>query len=368
MAVLLHGETGMSWSRLLALLVPCLLAGTVLRSLPESAAPGRCGPARVVLGVNTQGGPEVDLVDRAGLRRVRFTIPWREVNPEPGMWRWEAVDAVVEAHHAAGHEMLAILSTAPTWAGSNRNGTRPPQDVALWQELVARTARRYAGRIGAYEVWNEPDRGDEGPGVGWIGVLSEPPAYAVYLRAAALEIRENAPGTLVVAPAVGSDPRKATVDLFRHLEDYRLPEGGASRFVDIVSLHANARGDDRSEEVWARVRQHFRTLARRNPSNLRKPVWITEAGWSSAAAGEDGQRLKTANLLAHLASEWDGVEHPLYCGADRSDLVVYLYKERDGGGELRGLFRRDGTPKPVVAELLRQLDPPGVITGRAPGP
>lgn len=358
----------MRWSRHLALLVPCLLAGTVLRSLPETGVPGACGPARVVLGLNVQGEPRPDLVAQAGLGRVRLTIPWRQVNPEPGIWHWRAVDAQVEAHHRAGHGILALLSTAPEWAGSNANGTRPPEDVARWQELVGRVARRYAGKVEAYEIWNEPDRRDEGVGIGWDRRRTAPPTYADYLRAAAGAIRENAPGTLVVAPAVGSDPRQETVALFRHLEEHPLPEGSPSRFVDAVSLHANARGDESAEEVWRRVQQHLGTLAQRNPSNLGKPIWITEAGWSSSAAGEEGQRRHTEELLALAASAWAGIEHPLYCGPDPAELRLYLYKARDGGGEGHGLFRADGTPKPAVSQLLRRLEPPGIVPGRTGGP
>jgi hypothetical protein len=351
----------MRWSSVLALLVLLLLAGTVSRPLPEAGTERECQPSRVVLGVNAKGAADVELVDRAGLRWVRFTIPWRQVNPERGVWRWEAVDALVAAHHGAEHRMLAILSTAPEWAGSNANGTRPPEDVALWQEFVGRTAQRYRGKIDAYEIWNEPDHREEGVGVGWAGPLFGHPAYADYLRDAALAIREHAPGTLVVAPAAGSDPRKETVRLFRSLEEHALPEGNASRFVDVVSVHANARNDEGSDVVWRRLRQHLRTLAGRNPSNLGKPVWITELGWPSDAVGEEGQRRNTEDLLTRLAAGWEDAGHPLPCGGGRGELVAFLYKEQDGGGESRGLYREDGTPKPIVTEVLQGLETPGVI-------
>jgi hypothetical protein len=343
----------MNRPRLLFWAALLLLGGTVLRPLPETGVAGPCFPEKVVLGVNDQGEESAALLETVGLRWVRITIPWREVNPSKGAWDWEASDGLVDAHQRAGHAILAVLSTAPEWAGSNANGTKPPGDVALWQELVGRVAARYRGRIAAYEIWNEPDRGDEGVGVGWAGSLWSFPAYADYLRAAAVEIRANAPGTLVVAPALGSDPREATVELLRSLEEYPLPEGNASELVDVVSFHANARGDEGSAVVWQRFLQHLRTLARRNPSSLDKPIWITELGWASDAAGEAGQREKIENLLARLAGEWPQIGHPRYCGARHGTVQVFLYKEIDTPGESRGLFRADGTPKPVVTEYLR---------------
>jgi hypothetical protein len=49
----------------------------------------------VVLGVNDQGSADPELVARAGLGWVRDTLPWREIQPARGTWRWEAADAVV---------------------------------------------------------------------------------------------------------------------------------------------------------------------------------------------------------------------------------------------------------------------------------
>lgn len=326
------------------------------RSAGDIAGSAACGPARVVLGVNDQGEADVDLARRAGLSWVRVTIPWRAVNPARGEWRWESADALVEPHAQAGHRVLAILSTAPAWAGSNANGTRPPEDVALWQEYVARVAERYRGKVEAYEVWNEPDRGDEGVGVGWASKARESPTYPEYVRAAVLAVREQAPGARIVAPALGSDPRAATAALLRRLEQPTLPEGSAAGLVDVVSIHANARSDEGSEEVWRRLRRHLRTLVERNPTLHDRPVWITEIGWPSDTVGEEGQGEKIGNLVRRIGGDWAGIDHPAYCGPDREEVVVFLYKEKDSHDESRGIHREDGTPKPVV-EALPNLSP-----------
>ncbi len=350
---------------ILTLVALFLIAATCAREAPEE--PGRtertpgqiarettCGPTRVVLGVNDQGAGDPELVSEAGLPWVRATIPWREVNPARDTWRWDSADALVRPHHRAGHRVLAVLSTAPEWAGSNERGTRPPEEIARWSEYVARVAQRYRGEIDAYEVWNEPDRRDEGIGVGWDRPLGEHPTYAEYLRAAAVAVREHDPGATIVAPALGSDPRPATVALLRHLEESRLPDGRPSDFLDVVSLHANARGDESSAEVWDRLRQHLRTLAARAPSLRDKPVWITELGWPSDEVGEEGQAEKIENLLAEIEGPWQGIDHSAYCGPDPEETLAFLYKLQDGGGESRGIYREDGTPKAVVRSLLRE--------------
>ena len=320
-----------------------------------------CGPSRLVLGVNDQGAPSPELVRRAGMGWVRITLPWRELQPTRGAWEWAAPDARVREHHRAGHRVVAILSTAPEWAGSNWNGTRPPANVALWTEYVSRVAARYRGQVAAYEIWNEPDRLDEGVGVGWALPGGESPTYAEYLRAAALAIREHAPGTRVVAPALGSDPRPESADFLRRLERAELPEGGAAAFVDVVSIHGNARGDESSASVWDRIDQQLAVVVERAPSLKGKPVWITELGWSSGETGEGPQAEKLANLMDRIAGPWGAIgpnlDRPLdltaYCGAPatRAELLAFVYKLQDGGGESRGIFRSDGSPKPAVGSL-----------------
>lgn len=347
---------------ILALVALFLTAATCARESPEEPVPAArtpgeiargsaCGPSRVVLGVNDQGAADPELVSRAGLAWVRATIPWREVNPARGTWRWEAADPLVRPHHAAGHRVLAVLSTAPEWAGSNERGTRPPEEIARWSEYVGRLAQRYRAEIDAYEIWNEPDRRDEGIGVGWDRPPGEPPTYAEYLRAAALAVREHDPGAKIVAPALGSDPRAATAALLRHLEEAPLADGRPADFFDVVSLHANARGDESSGEVWDRLRQHLRTLVARAPSLRDKPVWITELGWPSDEVGEAGQAEKIENLLAEIAGPWQGIDHPAYCGRAPEETLAFLYKLQDGGGESRGIFTDTGQPKPVVRRL-----------------
>jgi hypothetical protein len=316
-----------------------------------------CGPSRVVVGVNDQGSADPELVSRVGLGRVRVTLPWREIQPARDTWRWEAADAVVRPHHRAGHRVLAILSTAPEWAGSDAHGTLPPDQVALWSEYVARVAGRYRGEVDAYEIWNEPDRRDEGHGVGWDLPPGEHPTYAEYLRAAAVTIREHAPGTKVVAPGLGSDPRAESADFLRRLEAAELAGGRAADFVDVVSIHGNARGDEGSDTVWDRIDQQLAVLVERAPSLTGKPVWITELGWPSGDTGEAEQAEKLANLLERIAGPWGTVgpalDRPLdlaaYCGSgSRAEIVAFVYKLQDGGGESRGLYREDGTPKPAV--------------------
>jgi hypothetical protein len=314
----------------------------------------------LVLGVNAQAR-NLSLIRSANVGWVRITIPWREVNPERGSWAWRDTDAVVRSARAKGLKILAVLSTAPVWAGSNDNGTRPPSQIGYWQQYVRRVAARYTGRIQAYEVWNEPNLEDDGTGVGWAKDIWSFPRYTDYLRAAAIQIRKYAPGTLVVGPVTSSQPDSRTVDVFRQLEEVVYPDGPASSFLDVVSFHGNARNDQSVLDLLAQIESQLGILQGRNPSNAVKPLWLTELGWRiGGGVSEETQRDRVRSAVESLTGSEGYLPGCGVCpGPPLHSLfkwtAVFLYKDMDSDGETRGLYREDRTKRPVVTDYLERL-------------
>ncbi|MES1243708.1 MAG: PKD domain-containing protein [Acidobacteriota bacterium] len=337
---------------LLLLLAPARSSAVVMGDLAWSQP--------LALGVNSQSR-ELSLVRSANIGWVRITIPWREVNPERGSWSWTDTDARVKSARAKGLKILAVLSTAPVWAGSNDNGTRPPSQIGWWQQYVRRVAARYTGRIQAYEIWNEPNLEDVGPGVGWAGDLWSFPRYADYLRAAAIQIRTYAPGTLIVGPVTSSQADSRTVDVFRQLEEVVYPDGPASSFLDVVSFHGNARDDQSVLDLLAQIEDQLRIFQGRNPTNAAKPLWLTELGWRvGGGVSEEDQRDRVRNAVEALTGSGDWLPGCELCpGPPVNSLfkwtAVFLYKDMDSDGETRGLYRQDRTKRPVVTDYLAKL-------------
>jgi|GEM_PF-2082209 len=323
---------------------------------------GRCYPNPVHIGVNDQPPEQAVAFRNRNIEWVRITIPWRDVNPSQGSWTWGGIDTMVNAHYAQGNKILAILSTAPTWAGSNSHGTRPPADTSLWSEFVRRAAIRYRGKIQAYEIWNEPNFGDVGTGVGWDGPLfpSTLPTYAAYVRAAGIEINANDPQALVVGPVTSSRPDSKTVEVFRSLEEVKFSGLNASHWIDVVSFHANGESDISSSDVWSRISSQLSTLRNRNPSNLNKPVWITEYGWATSFVGESGQRDKIRAITERLTLDWSLLSYPAYCGDITKTFLAFIYKDIDTPGTsdaTRGILRSNGASKAVVSGYIQTLPP-----------
>ncbi|MGH9379464.1 MAG: PKD domain-containing protein, partial [Thermoanaerobaculia bacterium] len=290
---------------------------------------------------------------------------WRDVNPAPNVWDFNGVNGVVTAAQSQGLQVLAVLSTAPEWAGGGPLGTVPPGNVGLWREFVRRTAAQFAGRIAAYEIWNEPNLRDIGiHGVGWDRPLDAAPFYTDYLVAAAQEIRAAAPGTLVVGPVSSSEPNDRTETLYQQLETR-----GASPFVDVVSFHANGAGRVFSE-VRANIDRSLSILNSRNPSNAGKPIWITEFGWFGGSAGREGvggevaQRDLIQRLVERMAGAYGCISpigfavEPDNGWSEHAITHAFIYTLIDLEDDPSGVYRADHSPKRVVTEYLRALSFP----------
>jgi hypothetical protein len=278
------------------------------------------------------------------------------------VWELVELDREVAAARAHGVEVLALLSQTPEWLGGGTHGVVPPTDLEPWREFVGRMARRYRGRIAAYEIWNEPDVNDLGPGIGWDRDLDVAPRYVDLLHAAATVIREEAPGTLVVAPALSSAATERTAQLWRQLESTVFADGAAIDDVDVVSVHQNVLDADPPGEWLVRLlSRKLYPLSAEAPALAQKPIWLTEFGWQSAQVGEPRQRdyLEQALTLLTGAGDWPRCDN---IGNYRV-TAAFIYKLQDSGGETSGVFRASGEAKPAVSDFLRALAFPATSGG-----
>lgn len=323
--------------------------------LALSTGPSNCVPTPVTYGVNSTF--HADLARGAHIGWVRVNFRWRDVNPQNNVWDFSSTDGIVDAARNRGLEVLAILSTAPQWAGGGQYGNTPPANTAYWQQYVRRVAQRYSGRVAAYQVWNEPNLRDKtSPGVGWNRGISESPRYVDYLRIAAQEIRAAAPGTLVVAPGTASEPDPRNTEIFRQIE-----QTGSSQYVDVVNFNANGNGRTVSQ-IASWIDGHFSTIISDNPSNRWKPVWITEFGWESGAVGEAQQSTRIQQLVTSMRGDvgfcppGGGCSQPICGGWSEWNIThAFIYTIIDAGSETSGIHRSNGTPKQVVSSHLATL-------------
>ena len=104
----------------------------------------------------------------AGSTRIwNLGLNWRQIEPARGSFDWTIFDRFMNKAAAAGMNVLYVLGQAPDWAAGSHQGRfgstynpLPPRSTDDWANYVAAVARRYRGKIHAYELWNEANLRD----------------------------------------------------------------------------------------------------------------------------------------------------------------------------------------------------------------
>jgi hypothetical protein len=206
---------------------------------------------------------------------------------------------VVDLVESRGLKLLARLDGTPFWATADpalaeRVTDTPPKDLALFGEYCGALAGRYAGRIEAYEIWNEPNLARE-----WGNQPPDPAAYAEMLKVCYLAIKAADPQAIVIsagmAPTGTDDPAVAIPDE----AFYRgLYEAGAAPYFDMLGAHAPGymNPPERSpDDTEADPALQARWITFRHVEDIRalmvaygdgdKQIAITEMGWTSDTTG-----------------------------------------------------------------------------------
>jgi hypothetical protein len=122
----------------------------------------------------------LDQMQAVGANTVRIGIPWAGINPIPGYYNWSQSDYMINAADARGMGVLAVTTTTPGWANDPSapgiyGHPASPTDFGTFAGLAA---QRYAGKVGAYEIWNEPNAAP------FYGPQPDPAGYTELLKAA----------------------------------------------------------------------------------------------------------------------------------------------------------------------------------------
>ena len=134
----------------------------------------------------------------AGL--VRAYVYWSQVEPRPGHWRWEAVDAVLEQLDGDEEVWITLCSSSP-WGTRQPTDFLPPspaRDQRAYGEFVRQVVRRCSGRVRYWQCDNEPSNTD----LLWAGTAAE---YVTQLATMSAAVREVDPDAAVVLGGCGYD-------------------------------------------------------------------------------------------------------------------------------------------------------------------
>lgn len=289
---------------------------------------------------------QLQVLKDAGVTDLRIAVPWVYIQPTSSTeYDWTKMDAVIDKLHAEGFSITASITGNPAWDGVPLAGAPNPSAYA---SFAGETAARYAGKISAYEVWNEPN------GALFYAPVN-PEGYTEVLKAAYTAIKASDPDALVVGGVLGAVRTVPGVTL--NPVDFldRMYKAGAEGYFDAISYHPYhytspfslglGEADSPLEQALA-----LRALMIANGDEDLK-LWATEYGVPTTPFFGLSQSQQAA-FMADFISAWQEFE-----GAG----PAFLYSGHDlGTGEWDseanfGLFTSNWTPKLAVAVISAMI-------------
>ncbi|MCW7537301.1 hypothetical protein OOT46_05475 [Aquabacterium sp. A7-Y] len=197
---------------------------------------------------------------------------WRDLEKANNVWDWTTgngyrMDMYVDYITRNGAQILYTLGQTPQWASSNPSSTgmygpganMHPANMNDWRDYVRTIARRYAGKIKYYELWNEPDF--SGTYKGTVEKMVE------MARIANEEIKAADPTAKLVSPGLTIGQGYSFLDRFLQL--------GGGQYVDHIGWHFYYNSDP--ESLGPQI-QNVREVMR-NHGVQDKQLWNTEGSY-----------------------------------------------------------------------------------------
>ncbi len=293
----------------------------------------------------------VDMMTDLGSSMTRLAIQWREAEPERDKyneWWLNEYGKAIDMARATGQRVVVMVDEAPAWA-SGSSASNVPRDPSDFAQFMATVAKRYAGKVDGWEIWNEENTSrfwSTGP---------SPSAYAALLKAVYPAIKAADPGTKVVFGGTAAN-------------DYKFLEGayaaGAEGSFDVLATHPypycgstgpseiRLNGGRISKDSFLGYREMHKVMVEREDE---KPIWVTEIGWNTSSTTCDPgagvwqggvSETTQADYLyeAFKLFEQDPyVEYALWYNVRNN----YWMHDEDSPEAQFGLVRTDFSPKPA---------------------
>ncbi len=275
---------------------------------------------------NGQAGQSVAMTVGMGFNWIKQQVEWKLFEPSKGDYQFGAIDELVNAANAAGVNVMLSVVKAPVWArpaGADMSVEGPPANPQDFADFLGALAAHYAGRVQAYEVWNEQNLHYE-----WGNEEISPARYMDLLRPAYAAIKANDPNAKVISGALTPTgaPAPWAMDDFAYLEG--MYQNGLARYADGIGAHPSGYNvspdvtyQGACEFITAReagfagpcTSPHHSWSFRSTMEGYRnimvtygdggKKIWPTEFGWASSPLPVGGYEYAADNSLQDQA-DW----------------------------------------------------------------
>ncbi|MDH4137544.1 MAG: beta-galactosidase, partial [Anaerolineae bacterium] len=298
------------------------------------------------------------VIEAAGLRWVRQSFPWAEIEPQPGHYHWQPWDEVVSAVQGHDLSIIAVLDTSPSWARrdpESENSHTPPQETADYGRFARAFAERYGQQIDYYQVWDEPNVSAHW-GDGYVDAVS----YTALLREGYAQIKAADPVAYVLSAGLAPTTEEGPLNLNEVAFLRGLYAAGGRDYFDVLAAKPYGFWSgpaDRREDVavlnFSRLALLRQVMA--DEGDEGKAVWAVEFGWNALPPdwagkpspwGTDSEELqaqRTVEAIGRAQDEWPWLGAmllPEFQPTGRDDDPRWGFALVDRNGEPRLLYRR----------------------------
>jgi hypothetical protein len=236
-------------------------------------------------------------------------VTWPEIEPKKGEWHFAKLDSYVSIAEQNGTGLMLPLAYSPPWATSQPGkNTAPPTNMEDWRNYVHTIVTKYKGRIGAYEIWNEPNLKDF-----WTGT---PDQLVELTKEASQIIHKEDPKAIVVSPSI-----TATYGV-PWLADFL--KRGVGQYVDVIGYHFYITPKP-PEDLPAFIQSVRKVLDDNGLQN--KPLWDTETGWLPPSHFDNDEAAAGVLARAYILGWASGVQRFYWYAWDNFHVTVRTTKE-----------------------------------------
>ncbi|MDA8188572.1 MAG: cellulase family glycosylhydrolase [Dehalococcoidales bacterium] len=234
----------------------------------------------------------LDMLTGAGFNWLKQQVRWDTIEKSKGQYDWGSADGLVANAQAKGVSLMFSVVAAPGWATGNNPISGPPNNYDDLASFMGAMAARYAGKVQAYEVWNEENLWYEWGGQGKMNAAN----YVDMLRRARNAIKAADPNAIVISGALtptGVNNGVDAIDDVVFLD--QMYQAGLKDVCDAVGAHMS--GYNNAPEDWVDVNTvntpgykghpsfYFRRIDQLHDVMAKygdnKQLWLTEYEWGS---------------------------------------------------------------------------------------
>jgi len=261
------------------------------------------------------------MIKEAGIGWVKQQFPWEELEqPRKGQFydtkynqaTWDKFDGIVKLAEEHGVKLIARLDRPPAWARADKtNPERPPDNFDDYGDFVHAIVTRYKGRVNHFQIWNEPNLGEE-----WTG-KPDPAEYVRLLKIASARAKAASPDAVILSAPLAINMENGPI----HLNELdfldQMYAAGAKEAFDVLS--ANAYGMDKPpSDAPSKATLNFRRVellrqVMEKNGDAKKAVWFNEYAWNASPREMSKEETPWQRVTEKQQADWtvEGVQKAL---------------------------------------------------------